>query len=128
MKHPTKNKNRILLKIVSNIFIWLSVATDTTYLMRAGAALATSVSIDHGTIEPNDTKFVIDRSKLQRERMRHRDEMRKEEKELFGKVDGIYVDGKKDGTLVFKELDGKYSRRSKLKNTLSWLGNQENFI
>ena len=71
---------------------------------------------------------MIDRSKLQRERMRHREEMRKEENELFGKVDGIYVDGKKDGTLVFKELDGKYSRRSKLKNTLSWLGNQENFI
>ena len=62
---------------------------------RAGAALATSVLIDHGIIEPNDTKVVIDRSKLGRERMRHREEMRKEEKELFGKVDGIYVDGKK---------------------------------
>ena len=43
--------------------------------------------------------------------MRHREEMRKEEKELFGKVDGIYVDGKKDATLVLKEVDGKYSRR-----------------
>ena len=62
---------------------------------RAGAALATSVLIDHGIIEPNDTKVVIDRSKLGREQMRHREEMRKEEKELFGKVDGIYVDGKK---------------------------------
>ena len=43
--------------------------------------------------------------------MRHREEMRKEEKELFGKVDGIYVDGKKDATLVSKEVDGKYSRK-----------------
>ena len=34
---------------------------------RAGAARATSVLMDHGIIEPNDTKFVIDRSKLQRE-------------------------------------------------------------
>ena len=139
MKHATRNKNRIQLKIVSNIFIWLSVATDTTF--RAGAALATSVLIDNGIIEPNDTKFVttsvliddgiiepndtkfvINRSKLQRERMRHREEMRKEEKELFGKVDGIYVDGKKDATLVLKEVDGKYSRKVEIEEHIVMVG------
>ena len=81
------------------------------YNISDRAALATSVLINHGIIEPNDTKVVIDRSKLGRERMRHREEMRKEEKELFGKVDGIYVDGKKDATSVLKEVDGKYSRK-----------------
>ena len=110
MKHPTRNKNRIQLKIVSNI-------SD-----RAGAALATSVLMDHGIIEPNDTKFVIDRSKLRRERMRHREEMRKEEKELFGKVDGIYVDGKKDATLVLKEVDGKYSRKVEIEEHIVMVG------
>ena len=44
---------------------------------RAGAALAIGVLMDHGIIEPNDTKFVIGRNKLRRERMRHRKEIRK---------------------------------------------------
>ena len=44
---------------------------------RAGAVLATSVLIDHGIIEPNDTKLVIDRGKLQREQMCHREEKRR---------------------------------------------------
>ena len=74
---------------------------------RAGAALATSVLIDHGIIQPNNTKFVIDESKLRKERMRHREKMRKEEKELLGKVHGIYVAGKKDATLVLRDVDGK---------------------
>ena len=43
----------------------------------AGAALATSVLIDHGIIKPNDTKFVVGRRKLPREWMRHREEKRK---------------------------------------------------
>ena len=62
---------------------------------RAGAALASNVLMDHGIIEPNDTEFEIDERKLQRKRMRLREEIRNEE--LFGKVDGLYVDGKKQG-------------------------------
>ena len=83
--------------------------------------------IDHGIIEPNDTKFVIDRSKLRRERMHHREEMRKEEKELFGKVDGIYVDGKKDATLVLKEVDGKYSRKVEIEEHIVMVGQPGEF-
>ena len=46
---------------------------------RAGAALATSVLVDHGIIEPSHMKLVFDQNKLQRERMWHREEVRKEE-------------------------------------------------
>ena len=58
---------------------------------RASATFATNVLMDQGIIKPNDTNFVIDKSKLQRERMRFREEI---SKELFDKVDGLYVDGK----------------------------------
>ena len=94
---------------------------------RAGAALATSVLIDHGITEPIDTKVVIDRSKLGREQMRHREEMRKEEKELFGKVDGIHVDGKKDATIVLKEVDGKYSRKVEIEKHIVMVGQPGKF-
>ena len=91
MKHPTRNKKLDTTQNREQYFYLAQCCDRYNISDRAGAAFATSVLIDHGIIEPNDTKFVIDRSKLRRERMRHREEMRKEEKELFGKVDGIYV-------------------------------------
>ena len=52
--------------------------------------------------------------------------MRKE-KELFGKVDGIYVDGKKDATLVLKEVDGKYSRKVEIEQPIVMVGQPGEF-
>ena len=49
-------------------YFYLSQCCDRYNIFdRAGAALATSVLIVYGVIEPSDTKLVIDRSKLRRE-------------------------------------------------------------
>ena len=65
---------------------------------RVGAALGTGALKDHGLVTDTDTKFVIDRSKLRRERNKYRREIQAEEEKLFGLVDSIYVDGRKDAT------------------------------
>ena len=57
----------------------------------------------------------------------YREEMRKEEKELFGKVDGIYVNGKKDATLVLKEVGGKYSRKVEIEEHIVMVGQPGEF-
>ena len=93
---------------------------------RDGAALATSVLIDHGIIEPSDTKLVIDQSKLQRERMRHTKKVTKEQK-LFGQVDALYVDGKRDAILLLKEVDGKYSRKVEIEEHIVMVGQPGEF-
>ena len=53
--------------------------------------------------------------------------MRKEEKELFGKADGIYVDGKKDATLVLKEVNGKYSKKVEIEEHIVMVGQPGGF-
>ena len=71
--------------------------------------------------------MAIDRSKLRRERMRHREEVRKEEQKLFGQVDGFYIDGKRDATLLLKEVDGKYSRKVEFEEHIVMVGQPGEF-
>ena len=67
---------------------------------RAGAAVASSVLQDVGMIDEANNSFVIDRSKLRRERERCRKEIQQKEVENFKFIDGLYLDGRKDATLV----------------------------
>ena len=79
---------------------------------RADAAIGSATLKDFGVVTENDASLVIDRSKLRRERQKYRDEIRKAEEGLFEIVDGIYIDGRKDATLVVTESDGKmYANR-----------------
>lgn len=66
---------------------------------REGAAIANAVMYDIGYISESNTKFVIDRSKLRREREKYRKEIIQKEKNFCDVVDGIYLDGRKDATL-----------------------------
>ena len=85
---------------------------------RAGAALATSVLIDHGLVSERDQTLAVDRSKLRREREKKRFEVPAEEERFFEMVDVIYVDGKKDATLKISNANGHCTNASNLKNNL----------
>ena len=79
---------------------------------RAAAGIRSATLKDFGVVTEYDASLVIDRSKLRRERQKYRDEIRKAEEGLFEIVDGIYIDGRKDATLVVTESDGKmYANR-----------------
>ena len=67
---------------------------------RAAVAIANSVMQDLGFITENDKTYVIDRSRLRRERGRNRTEIREKEQENFKLVNAIYFDGRKDATQV----------------------------
>ena len=60
---------------------------------HAGAAVATCALQDIGMIDQENNTFVIDRSKLQRERERCRKEIQEKEMENFKLVNGLYYDG-----------------------------------
>ena len=57
---------------------------------RAGAALASATLKAFGIVTKKDKKYVVDRSKLQKERQKHREEIRNKEQELFKLVDSIF--------------------------------------
>ena len=82
---------------------------------RAGAAIAAGVLKDYAIITGTDTRHVIDRSNLRRKQTKHREVVRIEEPALFSLVDGVYVDGRKDTTMIlFQSQDGKYYRKIQL--------------
>ena len=82
---------------------------------RAGAALANAVMTDLGLINENYKTNVIDQNKLRQERKRCWEELRKEEDANFDLVNGIYLDSRKDGTMVITQSDeGKKYRKTVL--------------
>ena len=81
---PYENQNRM---------IWSNLARMSERFQisdRAAAAIANSVMQDLGLITDDDKTYVIDRSKLRRERGRCRAEIRKKEQENFKLVNAIY--------------------------------------
>ena len=74
---------------------------------RAGAAIALATLEAFGIVTEEDKRYVVDRSKLQRERQKYREEIRNE-KELFELVDSIFVDGRKDATMTMVEVMENY--------------------
>ena len=80
---------------------------------RAGAAVANAVMKDlnsYGLLVKYNYSLSIDRSKLRRERGKYIEDARKEDDALFLKVDGIYIDGRKDATLLMVNKENKFRR------------------
>ena len=67
---------------------------------QAGAPIVNSVLQEAGIISPSDKLFVIDKNKLKRQRNKYRQEIRAEKDRFFELVNGIYVDGRQDATVV----------------------------
>ena len=74
---------------------------------RAAAAIGSTKLKNFGVVTDCDASLVIDRSKLKREHQKYRDKIRKAEEGLFEIVDGIYIDGRKEATLVVTESNGE---------------------
>ena len=90
---------------------------------RAAAAIANSVMQDLGFITENDKTYVIDRSKLRRERERCRTEIREKEQENFKLVNAIYFDGRKDATQVtIQGPNDKYYKSVQLEDHYTLIG------
>ena len=79
---------------------------------RAGAAIASVTLKALGISTEEDKRYVVDRSKLQRERQKYRKEIKNKEQELFELVDSIFVDGRKDATMTMVEVNGNYHRQT----------------
>ena len=59
---------------------------------RAGVAIALATLKAFGIVTEEDKRYVVDRSKLQRESEKYKEEIRNKEQELFELVDSIFVD------------------------------------
>ena len=79
---------------------------------RAAAALANAVLKDVGLVTENDKKLVIDKNKLRRERQKYREDIRQNQSKFFHMINGVYVDGRKDATLITSQLDNGKSYQS----------------
>ena len=90
---------------------------------RAAAAIVYSVLVDVGKITEDDKTFVIDRSKLRREKEKCRKEIQKEEQQKFRFVNAIYFDGRKDATqMVVKGPNDKHYRSIQLEEHYTAVG------
>lgn len=94
---PPSNHNTLKLNISAELADRYRI-TD-----RAFAALATGVLVDVGLVDSANTELVISKNKGRRSRAAKR-----KIEEVNNKFDGlaIYFDGKKDDTLVMKEVKG----------------------
>ena len=114
---PYENQNRM---------IWSNLARMSERFQisdRAAAAISNSVMQDLGLITDDDKTYVIDRSKLRRERERCRPEIRKKEQENFKLVNAIYFDGRKDATQVTMQgPNDKFYRSVQLEDHYTMVG------
>ena len=84
---------------------------------KARAFIVNAVLKNNGVFDQQGMTFIVDRSKLKREsRNTGKDE---EESVLFAKVDGFYIDGKKDATLVTTEK-GVQHQQVYMRNIMLW--------
>ena len=83
---------------------------------RAGAAIASATLKAFGIVTEEDKRYVVDRSKLPRERQKYREEIRSQEQELFELINSIFVDGTKDATMTMVEVNGNVIAKQSLKN------------
>ena len=67
---------------------------------RAGAATASATLKAFGIVAEEDKRYVVNKSKLQREGKKYKEEIRNKEQELLELVDSIFVDGRKDATMT----------------------------
>ena len=114
---PYENQNRM---------IWSNLARMSERFQisdRAAAAIANSVMQDLSLTTDDDKTYVIDRSKLRREREQCRAEIRKKEQENFKLVNAIYFDGRKDATQVTMQgPNDKFYRSVQLEDHYTMVG------
>ena len=114
---PYENQNRM---------IWSNLARMSERFQisdRAAAAIANSAMQDLGLITDDDKTYVIDCSKLRRERERCRAEIRKKEQENFKLVNAIYFDGRKDATqATMQGPNDKFYRSVQLEDHYTMVG------
>ena len=79
---------------------------------RAGAAVASATLKAFGIVTEEDKRYVVDRSKLRRDRQKYGEEIKNKEQKLFELVDSIFVDGRKDATMTMVEVNGNYHRQT----------------
>ena len=94
---------------------------------RAGAAIASATIKAFGIVTEEDEKYVVNRSKLRRERQKYREEIRNEEQELFELVDSIFVDGRKDATMTMVEVNGNFHRQTVIEEHYVIVGEPNGF-
>ena len=79
---------------------------------RAGAAIASATLKAFGNVTDTNKTNVTDRSKLRRERQKYREEIQKDEELQFGAVDGIYIHGRKDATIISVKQGNSYHQKT----------------
>ena len=89
---------------------------------RAGAAIATATLKAFGIVTDTNKTNVIDRSELRRKRQKYREKIQKDEELQFGAVDGIYVDGRKDATIISVKQGNSYHRKTITEEHYSLVG------
>ena len=90
---------------------------------RAAAAIANSVLVDVGLVTDDDRSYVIDRSKLRRERDRCREDIREKEQHNFEYVNALYFGGRKDATqMVAQGPNNKHYRSVQLEEHYTVVG------
>ena len=90
---------------------------------RESAAVANSALKDAGLITDLDKTYVIHKNKLRREREKYRNVIT-EEAIFYKFIDGIYIDGRKDATLLTEHnaQTGKYYYRTELQEHIVVIG------
>jgi len=83
---------------------------------RASAAVANAALKDAGLITDLDKTYVIDKNKLRRKSEKYRDIISEEDAKFYKFIDGIYIDGTKDATLLTEHdaQTGKYYHKTDL--------------
>ena len=79
-------QNRVTLKELAMVCERYEVSD------RTGTAIASATLKAFGIVTEENKRYVVDRSKLRRERQKYREEIRNKEQELFELVDSIFVD------------------------------------
>ena len=80
-----------------------------------------------GTVTEQDKRYVMDRTKLRRERQKYREEIRNKEQELFELVNSIFVNGRKDATMTMVEVNGNYHRQTVIEEQFVIVGEPNGF-
>ena len=94
---------------------------------RAGAAIALATLKAFEIVTEEDKRYVVDRSKLRRERQKYREEIRNKEQELFELVDSIFVDGRKGATMTMFEVNGNYHGQTVIEEHYETVGEPNGF-
>ena len=114
-------QNRVMLKELA------MVCERYKVFDRAGAAIASATLKAFGIVTEEDKRYVVDRSKLWRERPKYREEIKNKEQEFIELVDSIFVDGRKDAAMAMVDVNGNYHRQTVIEEHCVIVGEPNGF-